>query len=791
MLARASLFLVAVAGPLRAQSYNFSSNDLSLTLTATGRVSSLVDQVTRTERIRVVPAYYQPLCQVVVGGVTQAPTSLARAGNLLTFKFGNLTPVPEVTLSIEELGAYLRIRIAALTNDSAIEQIRFVNLDTDGSVDGLVYRFLRYPDVRRDRYVAIMPLDIYTRTQVGPGSAGSYLWATAYPDLPAVTPVSMIGRGVALFACDVDQASVYQVVGQVEAQNAIPLGVAARWQPMLDRSGIFWVHAPYARRNDVLQYTLNAGAAKMLLLAYVWANPRDEYRPPSDWPSAAAMHDWVEQCRAAGLAVGAHVYPSIIPHDSGPHIRAGCDPRIRRVATLQLAAPMESRQTSGLIETTTPPLGWPTDVTSLVAIDGEIIGYSDIKVDQPPYGLMGPLTRAYRQGGAGGLGPREHAAGASVELLKTIDEGGYYEWDIRSGGLQHWCEVIASAMDAIGFDFVYLDNLEDCEGPDWFTRSLQNYYMWSMPTRKPLWIESSSAAGAFQWSMVAVGAQMDYWFPYGFRHEVERNVDRLSWTVFRYDKKQLGWPRPSHSSVEVTTPDEFEYLMARSLAYDAPVFLEVWWDWMQVWPNRDANLATMKRYEQLRLAHYFDDTSLAIARVPYQDVMLFDDPQSGPHLEVVSEAPIANGTPALRGFVANQQINGRHYVTLWPTALNDQRNLYLPNVPAADVQVVDWQGSPVPVSQVTDATRVPVQSRIYLRLSNVADPVELMRVSRLTASTTPCPGDLNFDRRVTEADLGIVLAWFQFGPGGDLDGDGDTDESDIAVILSNWGAVCP
>ncbi len=54
----------------------------------------------------------------------------------------------------------------------------------------------------------------------------------------------------------------------------------------------------------------------------------------------------------------------------------------------------------------------------------------------------------------------------------------------------------------------------------------------------------------------------------------------------------------------------------------------------------------------------------------------------------------------------------------------------------------------------------------------------------------PCPADLNNDRRVNEADLGILLQAWQSGGGGDLDGDNDTDESDLGMLLQNWNAPC-
>jgi len=56
-----------------------------------------------------------------------------------------------------------------------------------------------------------------------------------------------------------------------------------------------------------------------------------------------------------------------------------------------------------------------------------------------------------------------------------------------------------------------------------------------------------------------------------------------------------------------------------------------------------------------------------------------------------------------------------------------------------------------------------------------------------------CPGDLDGDRDVDQSDLGILLSDWGCTSDctGDVDGDGDTDQSDLGVLLGNWRADCP
>ncbi len=69
--------------------------------------------------------------------------------------------------------------------------------------------------------------------------------------------------------------------------------------------------------------------------------------------------------------------------------------------------------------------------------------------------------------------------------------------------------------------------------------------------------------------------------------------------------------------------------------------------------------------------------------------------------------------------------------------------------------------------------------------------IDDFQVRRLTCNVPPCLGDLNLDRTVGPADLGILLAAWQSSTGGDLDRDGDTDEADLGILLGNWENTCP
>ncbi|MCK4874085.1 MAG: NF038122 family metalloprotease [Phycisphaerales bacterium] len=57
----------------------------------------------------------------------------------------------------------------------------------------------------------------------------------------------------------------------------------------------------------------------------------------------------------------------------------------------------------------------------------------------------------------------------------------------------------------------------------------------------------------------------------------------------------------------------------------------------------------------------------------------------------------------------------------------------------------------------------------------------------LTVGGEPCVGDLDGDGDVDQSDLGLLLAAYLLTDEGDLDGDGDTDQSDLGILLGDYG----
>ncbi len=76
--------------------------------------------------------------------------------------------------------------------------------------------------------------------------------------------------------------------------------------------------------------------------------------------------------------------------------------------------------------------------------------------------------------------------------------------------------------------------------------------------------------------------------------------------------------------------------------------------------------------------------------------------------------------------------------------------------------------------------------------ANAASPVYFDAMSLVCNFNCPsagCVGDLDGDGDTDQSDLGILLAAYNLNGDGDLDGDGDTDQSDLGILLADYNCT--
>lgn len=92
-----------------------------------------------------------------------------------------------------------------------------------------------------------------------------------------------------------------------------------------------------------------------------------------------------------------------------------------------------------------------------------------------------------------------------------------------------------------------------------------------------------------------------------------------------------------------------------------------------------------------------------------------------------------------------------------------------------------------------DCDAPPVNGQVTLGLFKPGTPESIAINALVPAQGGGCPGDVDGDGDVDQSDLGLLLMNFNQpvppGTGGDLDGDGDVDQEDLGLLLPNFGCI--
>jgi hypothetical protein len=202
---------------------------------------------------------------------------------------------------------------------------------------------------------------------------------------------------------------------------------------------------------------------------------------------------------------------------------------------------------------------------------------------------------------------------------------------------------------------------------------------------------------------------------------VDRNIQHMLVDPTDGALRQLGWAPLNHPFLPHATPDDLEYLLAKSAAYDVPVMVVLFIYSLPNWANSAANWHLMKTYDELRLSGGLSFVSRLSAREPGKDFMKFTDEVGNHFLTAVSQLAIAANSPLVRGFITDDALRGDRFVTLWPVG-NEGFTLRLPGVAPDALTARDYLGDRLDTTPSGGDLLVPLGSRIYIQLNDVPDP---------------------------------------------------------------------
>jgi hypothetical protein len=177
---------------------------------------------------------------------------------------------------------------------------------------------------------------------------------------------------------------------------------------------------------------------------------------------------------------------------------------------------------------------------------------------------------------------------------------------------------------------------------------------------------------------------------------------------------ELGWfgIGPKSGNYDGLQFDEIEYLMCKSLAYNAPISLQTSFARMRAHPLTPDILEIVRLYEQLRLSASVAEATCRRLRAQGKDFVMLPDAltREGSPREFVEVEPLAlvGGTRDLRSFLGPW--DGGTIATLWHY-LGKEGRLVLDK---PDVRAYDVRGNAVAVESAGRKTAVPVGNRRLL-----------------------------------------------------------------------------
>lgn len=506
----------------------------------------------------------------------------------------------------------------------------------------------------------------------------------------------------------------------------------------------------------VLELCRKSGFRQVLMLSHSWCRQVGHYTFNRRlYPHGLeGLKRVVQRLKEAGIRVGMHCYASKISK-TDPYVTPVPDRRfwVDRTATLAADIGPEAKR----IRTGSDLREWPgSPVAGRRQWEGGVEKHREVVIDDEiiRYRTIGPEeewnTFEGCERGAWGTGAAAHRAGATCRHYGVDGCIDGYIVDQDTDLLDETTDRLARIFNTCGFEMVYFDGGEDVDRRR-FHYYVSNFQAVAMSKFKPrplvhmgtimthrLW-HSFTRRGTVDTYLhtirgrIVAGGQWDR-IP-SVKEHIDRSVDHLLRCRRDMIPGELGWFGiwPECDVHEGLQLDQIEYLMARSLAYDAPISLQTSFSKMDAHPLTPGVLEIVRAYETLRMSGEVPVGTRRRLRERGKDFILVrSGPGARPQFVEVQELEKPAGDPELRAFVG--ALDDGAAATLWHYRGTPGRVLV--PVDASEVRAVDVVGNPLPVSSRQGGTSVPFgHGRTTLLLEGVS-PSEVRRRLAAASSST-------------------------------------------------------
>jgi hypothetical protein len=453
----------------------------------------------------------------------------------------------------------------------------------------------------------------------------------------------------------------------------------------------------------------------------------------------------VDKLHAHGILVGMHCFASKVSK-ADPYVTPVPDKRFLKDMQASLAEPSTADQTR--IRVAEDLSQWPGSPVCRqktweggvakhqeVVIGDEIIQYQSIG----PEGKWDTFEGCKR--GAWGTSADAHPAGQAAYHYAVDGCINGYIIDQETTLLAETSDRLAGIFRDCGFDMVYFDGGEDVDKRrfNYYSANFQEqcltrfdtHPVLHMGTVRPhvLW-HSFCRVGTVDTYLntihgnILAGAPPEKWPT--VRDHINTSVRHVIAAQDDLIPGELGWFGiwPRSPEVEGLQLDEVEYLMAKSVAYDAPISLETGFSQMEAHPLTPAILELVRAYEERRMARAVPgDVQEALKPLDADFALLRWEGRD--HFVPVNRAEGVAGAPDVHAMVG--AFGDGSLATLWH--VRKQGQLFLP-LPATRLRAVDVQGAELPVIEAPGGSLVGIGPRRTALVARGISPEALSETLR-------------------------------------------------------------
>jgi len=522
------------------------------------------------------------------------------------------------------------------------------------------------------------------------------------------------GAAVALVACPTKEldAILQKLAVAYDLPRNDARGAPSRNLPIARQS--YWFLS-FGEKDveKVIDCCKRAGIRQVMMGSGSWCRTVGHYTFNANYPEGVeSLRRTVAKLHDNGILVGMHCFASKISKTD-----AYVTPVPDRRFWVDMSAPLAAdigpnddaiRASSGLSQ-------WPGSPASRQKIwEGGVAKHQEVIVDDEiiRYNAIGPEGRFDTflgcERGAWGTRKAEHKAGTAGRHYGVDGCINGYIVDQETTLLDETTSRLADIFNRCGFDMVYFDGGEDVDRRR-FTYYVSKFQAVAIGkfTKRPLihmgtimthdLIHSFTRSGTVDTYLntlhghIIAGGKVEKWPT--VKDHIDRSVAYM--LSVREDRipGEVGWFGiwPKGKETDGLQLDEIEYLMCKSLAYDAPVSLQTGFSQMESHPLTPGILEIVCAYEELRLSNWRNPPAFARLREKGKDFVLLSpggsSRMSGADFVEVEPFGKVAGSPDIRAFIGARGSGA--LVTLWHvTGKQGKLRLKLPDPKSQVARVV-------------------------------------------------------------------------------------------------------